>query len=92
MMNSGVGSVAVHTTSNRGSSPEELSEFCVQKILYISETATPEVRKQAEAYREKIKAVVEFYLKEAVRADRVTVQNAIKASGHPELAEYIGRL
>jgi hypothetical protein len=92
MIESGVGSVSVHTTSNRGSSPSELAEFCIQKILYISESASPEVRQQAEAYKDRIKSVILFYLEEAVKSDRVTIQNAIKSSGHPELAEYIGRL
>ena len=84
--------VDVHTTDNRGQTPEEVAHRCVDKIVGVSDNATPEVREQARVYRENLEKVVAHYMKQAIRSDRTTVYNAIKDSGHDKLAEYIRRL
>jgi|TARA_R100001129_G_scaffold35018_1_gene23856 hypothetical protein len=84
--------VEVHTTKNRGFTPEEVAERCVDKIISISDSANPEIQAQAHAFRKHIVKVLEFYMREAIKSDRTTVYNAVKDSGHPELAELIRRL
>jgi len=69
--------VEVHTTQGRGFTPEELAERCADKIVGISDTAPPEIRDQAHAFKGAVKKVVEFYLKEMVHNDRTTVYNAL---------------
>ena len=39
--------VEVATTNNRGSTPEEVAQRCVNKIVGISENAPPAIRDQA---------------------------------------------
>jgi len=80
------------TTDNRGLTPEELAEQCADKILYISDEATEEVKDQARAYRKNLVSMLTHFMKRSVRNDRVTVYNAIIEAGYPELAEYIRRL
>ena len=92
MSSSDVGSVVVHSTSGRGFTPEEISDRCVSKIVSVSEGASPEVKAQAEAFKENIKSVVTFYLKEAVRSDRTTTYNALVKAGRKDLAELIIKL
>ena len=87
-----VGSVNVHTTQNRGFTPEEIAERCLDKIVSVADTALPEVQAQAQAFKDHIRAVLVFYMKEAVQSDRTTVNNALLNAGHKELAELIGRL
>jgi hypothetical protein len=82
----------VITTDNRGLTPEELAEQCADKILHVSDTAPQEIRDQAVAFRQKLLILLTEYMKRSVRNDRVTVYNAIKEAGHPELAEHIRRL
>lgn len=84
--------VKVHTTQHRGFTPEEVAERCVDKIISISDSATPAIQAQAHAFRKHIVKVLEFYMREAIKSDRTTVYNAVKDAGHQELAELIRRL
>lgn len=84
--------VQVHTSQNRGFTPEEIAQRCVQKIVSVSDSAPPAIRDQARVYERQIAKVVEFYLREAIKSDRTTVYNALTDAGHPNLAELIRRL
>jgi|TARA_Y100001951_G_C11079123_1_gene150355 hypothetical protein len=87
-----IGPVVVHTTNNRGHSPEEIAEMCVNKIMHVSQDAPLHVREQALAYRDKVKAVVVEYMKRAIQSDRTTLWNVLKKEGFHEEAEIIRRL
>ncbi len=84
--------VLVNTSDNRGFTPEELSEQCVQKLISVSDTAPPAIRDQARAYQKHVETLVAFYMRQAIRSDRTTVYNALNDAGHPDLAELIRRL
>jgi hypothetical protein len=84
--------VTVHTTENRGFTPEEVAARCTDKIVAVAETAPPVIRDQARAYKNSVEAIVAHYMREAIRSDRTTVYNALKDAGHPELAEAIRKL
>lgn len=86
------GAVSVYTTSGRGSTPEEIAERCVAKLIHVSESAPPEIRAQAREFRGAIEVVVVRYLREAIENDRVWVCAALRAAGSPELAEYVRSL
>jgi len=82
----------VVTTENRGLTPEELAEQCADKLIFISDNASEEVKEQARAYRKNLISVLTHFMKRTVRNDRVTVYNAIIEAGYPDLAEHIRRL
>jgi macrodomain Ter protein organizer (MatP/YcbG family) len=84
--------VLVNTTKDRGFTPEELSEQCVQKLISVSDTAPPAIRDQARAYQKHVETLVAFYMRQAIRSDRTTVYNALNDAGHPDLANLIRRL
>ena len=84
--------VNVHTTHNRGSTPEEVASRCADKIIQVGNNAPIEIQEQARAYKEHIEKVIAFYMKEAIKSDRTTVVNAIKNAGQEKLAELIRRL
>lgn len=86
------GIVEVQTTQHRGFTPEEVADRCLTKLLSVSDTAPPAIRDQAIAYKEHLRAVLVFYMNEAVRSDRTTVNNALLDAGHKDLAELIRRL
>ena len=48
----GLGSVEVHTTSQRGASPEEVAQRCVDKIVSVSDNANPLIQQQARAFKD----------------------------------------
>ena len=85
-------SVSVQTTSNRGFTPEEVAERCVDRLIRVSDQAHPAIRDQANAYRKHMLAVVAFYMREAIKSDRTTVHNALSEAGYAKLAEQIRRL
>ena len=86
------GIVEVQTTQHRGFTPEEVADRCLTKLLSVSDTAPPAIRDQAIAYKEHMRAVLVFYMNEAVQSDRTTVNNALLDAGQKELAEMIRRL
>lgn len=84
--------VTVHTTQNRGFTPEEVAVRCADRIVAVAENAPPAIRDQAVAYKKAVEIVIAQYMREAIRSDRTTVYNALVDAGHPKLAEAIRRL
>ncbi len=87
-----IGSVGVKTTNNRGFTPEEVAELCVDRLMLVSNDAPPAIKDQALAHKERMKAVIAVYMKQAIQSDRTTVYNAISDAGHKKLAEYIRKM
>ena len=85
-----IGSVFVQTTQGRGWTPEELAMRAADKIIHIGDQSHPAVQAQARAFKENVKQVVAFYLKEAVEQDRATIASRLREAGHPELAHLLG--
>jgi hypothetical protein len=77
--------VQVYTTNGRGFTTAEIAERAVDKIVYVGKDSHPVIRDQAEAFKEQIRSVVEFYLKEAIKSDRTTIAHRLTEAGHPEL-------
>ena len=85
-----IGSVFVQTTQGRGWTPEELARRAADKIIYIGDQSHPAVQAQARAFKENVKQVVAFYLKEAVEQDRATIALRLREAGHPDLVHLLG--
>ena len=79
----------VHTTHGRGHTPEEIAEFALSKIMYVSKDANPLIRDQAEAFRDYIRKVLVEALKSAVESDRVTLANRLREAGHSEIIKLL---
>ena len=84
--------VEVHTTNNRGHTPEEVAKFCVRHIVSVSDNAPPVIKDQAQAFKDNVEKIVVQYMRMAIKSDRTTVYNAIKDAGQLSLAEAIRRL
>lgn len=80
-----VGTVTVMSTQGRGFTPEEVAERALDKIIYVGSQTHPAIRDQAEAYKESIRKILVFYMREAVRSHNVTLVNKFQRAGHPEL-------
>jgi len=92
MLEMEVGTVGVQTSSNRGFTPEEVAERCLDRIISVSDSAPQVLKDQALSYRQSIRAVLLFYMKEAINSDRTTIYNALVDAGQKDLAEAIRRL
>jgi hypothetical protein len=84
-----VSGVEVRTTSNRGFTPDEVAQRCVDKIISVGDQTHPAIRDQAHAFKEHIHAVVAFYIKDAIRNDRHTIATRLRDAGHPELTTIL---
>jgi hypothetical protein len=74
-----VGSVMVSTTENRGHSPEELADMALNKIVQIGDEAPEPIRAQALAYKERLREILVFYIRQAMLSERVTMRGEIVA-------------
>lgn len=84
-----VSGVEVRTTSNRGFTPDEVAQRCVDKIISVGDQTHPAIRDQAHAFKEHIRAVVAFYIKDAIKNDRHTIATRLRDAGHPELTTIL---
>tara|TARA_R100001015_G_C4609944_1_gene165255 strand:+ start:1213 stop:1500 length:288 start_codon:yes stop_codon:yes gene_type:complete len=95
MFNVGIsqaGKVNVMTSDKGGLSNEQLADLAVDKIVSISDDAPSHIRQQANQFREHLKKVLYHYLLLARNEERGTIIQALRSSGHKEMAEYIRRL
>ena len=74
-----VGNVAVHVTKNRGHSSEELTEMALNKIILVGSDAPEPIKAQALAYKERLRVVLLFYMRQAMLSERVTMKAEIMA-------------
>lgn len=88
----GLGGIQVHTTSNRGWNPEELADRAVDRIVSVGDSSHPVIREQALAFKEHIRQVVAFYLREAQRSERTTICALLDQQGHADMANIIRSL
>lgn len=84
-----IGSVIVHTTDHRGATPEELAERALDRIIYVGGTSHPVIVQQAIAFRDQIRSVLEFYMREAQTAERATICGRLIQQGREDLSELI---
>lgn len=87
-----IGNFMVKTTSERGFTPEEISEDLLDKLIYVSMDAHPTIREQALAFKDRIRPVIVHYMRQAVRSDRTTLSAQLSKQGHHDMAEIIRRL
>ena len=78
-----------HPSRDCGFTPEEVAERALDKIISVGDSTHPAIREQAHAFREHIRHVLVFYMKEAVKHDRVTLANLLREAGHPELIKLL---
>jgi len=88
----GIGSVGVHTTHQRGISPEEVASRCADKIVSVSESANPLIREQANAFKQNIQKVIEFYVRQGINGYKTDLYNEALKAGDDSLANIIRRL
>lgn len=84
-----VGIVQAHTTSGRGLNIEEIADMAMRKLIHIADTAPPDMREQAQQFKENIRRLLIVYMHQAIRSDRTTLYNQLRAAGFPEVADII---
>ena len=87
-----LGSVVVKTSEQGGLNNEQIADLAVEKIASVSEDAPSHLKEQAKLFKEQLKGIIHHYLLLARKEERATIIQALRSSGHKEMAEYIRRL
>jgi len=88
----GVSPVTVMTANNGGHSPAQIAELCVNRLIWVADSAPPELAVQARAFREQMLDVIIQYVKVAAAEDRKTVVSHLEKVGMADLAQHIRSL
>ena len=87
-----VGAVSVTTTSDGGHPPEFWAERIVDQLIYVSESAPPEIKQQALAYQETLRAVVLKGVRRAILSNHTTIIARLRKAGMNEAAALVYEL
>lgn len=84
-----LGTVKIMTTEDRGFSAEELAERALGQIIAVGDNAPPVIAEQARAFRDNLRQVLIYYMREAMRSRNVTLASKLTKAGFPELVKLI---
>ena len=87
-----LGIIEVHTTNEGGHPVDFWAKRCVERIVAVSDQAPEEVKKQANDFKDNIEKVIEQYMQNAIKSDRITINNQLEKAGFKESADLIRNL
>ena len=70
MLKTELGDVTIKIVNNRTMTPEEWTDLAMDKIIYIAESADPQVKASALAFKQRIWVVIAQYIRKAVEEER----------------------
>ena len=87
-----LGIIEVHTTNEGGHPVDFWAKRCVERIVAVSEDAPENVKKQVNDFKDNIEKVLEQYMQNAIKSDRITINNQLEKAGFKESADLIRKL
>ena len=87
-----VGSVSVVSSDNGGLSNDQIADMLANKLMYISDEAPEPIRLQAEAFRDRVRNLAQYYIELARKEERASICARVREAGQHQLADAIGRL
>ena len=79
----------VMTTSYQGMTVEQIAELALAKIIYVGQDANPLLKEQALAYKDNIRQVLVYYMKQAIKSNHTTIADKLHKAGHSELTKLL---
>ena len=87
-----LGIIEVHTTDEGGHPIEFWSDLCIKRIISVSEDAPENIQNQVKSFQDNIQKVIEEYMQNAIKSDRITINNQLDKAGLKEAADLIRKL
>ena len=87
-----IGSVNIMTSENGGLSNDQIAEMLANKLIFSSDDAPEPIRLQAEAFRDRVRNMAQYYIELARKEERASICSKVREAGQMELANAIGRL
>jgi adenylate kinase family enzyme len=87
-----LGNIEVYTTNEGGHPVEFWAKRCIERIVAVSDDAPDQVKNQVNQYKDNIEKVIEQYMQNAIKSDRITINNQLEKAGLKEAADLIRKL
>ena len=87
-----VGSVNVVSSDNGGLSNDQIADMLATKLIYVSDEAPDPIRLQAEAFKDRVRNLAQYYIELARKEERASICAKVREAGQHQLADAIGRL
>jgi adenylate kinase family enzyme len=87
-----LGNIEVYTTNEGGHPVEFWAKRCIDRIIAISDDAPDQVKNQVNQYKDNIEKVIEQYMQNAIKSDRITINNQLEKADLKEAADLIRKL
>jgi adenylate kinase family enzyme len=87
-----LGNIEVYTTNEGGHPVEFWAKRCIERIVAVSDDAPGQVKNQVNQYKDNIEKVIEQYMQNAIKSDRITINNQLEKAGLKEAADLIRKL
>ena len=87
-----LGIIEVHTTNEGGHPPKFWAKLCIDRIIQTSEDAPEQIQEQVKTYKDNITKVIEQYMQNAIKSDRITINNQLDKAGLKEASDLIRKL
>jgi len=87
-----LGMIEVHTTTEGGHPVDFWAKRCIERIIAVSDEAPESVKKQVQEYKDNIEKVIELYMQNAIKSDRITINNKLEKAGFKDSADLIRKL
>ena len=68
-----VGTASVMTSEKGGLSNDQIAEMLTNKLIYVSDDAPEPIRLQAQAFKEKVRNLAQYYIEFARKEERATI-------------------
>ena len=87
-----LGNIEVYTTNEGGHPVEFWAKRCIERIVAVSDDAPDQVKNQVNQYKDNIEKVIEQYMQNAIKSDRITINNQLDKAGLKEASDLIRKL
>ena len=84
-----IGPFRVETTSGTGHPPEFWAERICSRLIAIADTAPPELRVQAHAFRDAMQIVVLGGIQQAILSNHTTLIARLRQAGMEDAAAFV---
>jgi adenylate kinase family enzyme len=87
-----LGNIEVYTTNEGGHPVEFWAKRCIERIVAVSDDAPDQVKNQVNEFKDNIEKVIEQYMQNAIKSDRITINNQLEKADLKEAADLIRKL
>jgi hypothetical protein len=87
-----LGTIEVHTTEEGGHPPSFWAKLCVEKMIQTGDDTPQEIKNQVKTFKNNIEKLIEEYMQNAIKSDRITINNKLDKEGLTQASDLIRKL